>query len=413
MRKFFTAAALALAFCAPDASAASFQKSSVRVGPADDADSSPKREKKDGARAAAKPEQQRERQKEPANTEARQAVQPPAVASSAAAPPASDNPTATSDAPPKPNHPAAVPINTAEKRGRIEAGGDDTSSKPADTPKTAPAPSNTTTSNASTPGATTRPAPPAASAPPLTSIYRIGVGDVLDVRLLNLPDGRQSTLFTVLSGGLLEYPLLPDAVTVAGMTTDELAAQLVAELRHRGVYERPQVRVGVREYASHAVLASGLAGNPGTKILRREAIPLYVVVAEAQPRPEAGLAVVFSHATGKTTNVDLGDAAAMGTLVQQGDVVSLVARPPAFFYAGGEINQPGQKEFHAGMTLTQAVLAAGGATRFSGVRVRVSRQGADGRLVSAEYALKEIEDGLVPDPSIRAGDRVEVSRAKK
>ena len=29
-----------------------------------------------------------------------------------------------------------------------------------------------------------------------------------------------------------------------------------------------------------------------------------------------------------------------------------------------------------------------------------------------EYALEEIEDGLVPDPSIRAGERIEVSRAK-
>ena len=35
MRKFFTAAARALAFCAPDASAANFQTSNVRVGPAD------------------------------------------------------------------------------------------------------------------------------------------------------------------------------------------------------------------------------------------------------------------------------------------------------------------------------------------------------------------------------------------
>jgi protein involved in polysaccharide export with SLBB domain len=161
------------------------------------------------------------------------------------------------------------------------------------------------------------------------------------------------------------------------------------------------------------VLVSGLVNDPGTKILRREAIPLYVVVAESQPKPEAGRAVVFSHATGKTTNVDLGDAAAMGMLVQQGDVVNLVVRPPEFFYVGGEINQPGQKEFHTGMTLTQAVLASGGMTRLSSGRVRVSRAGADGRLASQEYTLREIEDGVVPDPAIRAGDRIEVSRAKK
>jgi polysaccharide biosynthesis/export protein len=205
---------------------------------------------------------------------------------------------------------------------------------------------------------------------------------------------------------------LRDPLTVVGMTPDELAAQLVAELRHRGIYDRPQVRVSVREYASHAVLVSGLANDPGTKILRREAVPLYVVVAEAQPKPEAGRAVVISHKTGQTTTVDLNDPAALNVLVQAGDVVNLIARPPAFFYIGGEINSPGQKDFHAGLTLTQALLASGGVTRTAGPKVKVSRQGADGRLVSTEYELPEIEKGLVPDPALQPGDRVEVSRAR-
>ena len=102
----------------------------------------------------------------------------------------------------------------------------------------------------------------------------------------------------------------------------------------------------------------------------------------------------------------------MSMLVQQGDVVNLSARPPEFFYIGGEIGAPGQKDFHQGLTLTQAVLASGGATRLSAGRVKVSRQGADGRLVSKEYTLREIEDGLIPDPSLQAGERVEVARAR-
>jgi protein involved in polysaccharide export with SLBB domain len=236
---------------------------------------------------------------------------------------------------------------------------------------------------------------------------------VLDIRTLNDSSPRQSTLFTIGAGGVLDHPLLKDPLTVSGMTTDELAAQLVAEFRHRGVYERPQVRVSVREYASHAVLVSGLAGDPGTKILRREAIPLYVVIAEAQPKPEAGRAVIISHSTGKIISVDLNDAVALNTLVQAGDVVNLTVRPPEFFYVGGEIGSPGQKDFHSGMTLTQALLASGGVTATAGERVRVSRAGADGRLVSAEYSLREIEGGVVPDPVIQAGDRIEVARAGK
>ena len=149
-----------------------------------------------------------------------------------------------------------------------------------------------------------------------------------------------------MAGGLIDYPLAGDPFNVAGMTTDEVGVRVAAELRRRAVYDKPQVYVSVREYASHTVLVSGLVFDPGVKILRREAVPLYVVVAEAQPKPEAGRAVVTSHATGKSTSVDLTDASAMGMLVQQGDVVNLVARPPEFFYIGGEVASPGQKDYH-------------------------------------------------------------------
>ncbi len=64
------------------------------------------------------------------------------------------------------------------------------------------------------------------------------------------------------------------------------------------------------------------------------------------------------------------------------------------------------------MTLTQAVLASGGVTAASNGRVRVARAGADGRLVSSEYDLAAIESGAVPDPTIQAGDRIEVQRGK-
>jgi polysaccharide biosynthesis/export protein len=376
-----------------------------------------------------------------------------ALSSATTVKPVGEKVSSTSDAPTKPGSPSPVPVNTPAKSAPTESsetknasGANKTSgeTKKTNPPAASPnasgatsdpnsAPSNTTTSTPTNPsvtptnpsGVSTNPSgananpsvpPPTASsstapAVPLTSVYRIGAGDVLDIRLLNAADPRASTLYTVLAGGALDYPLLKDPITVAGMTTDELAAQLIAELRHRGVYDRPQVRVGVREYVSHAVLVSGLVGDPGTKILRREAIPLYVVVAEAQPKPEAGRAVVISHATGKSTTVDLNDAPALNALVQAGDVVNVTVRPPEFFYIGGEINAPGQKDFHAGMTLTQAVLASGGTTRFAGGKVKVLRQGDDGRLVTTEYSLKQIESGKIPDPVLQPGDRLDIGRA--
>ncbi|HVF26717.1 MAG TPA: polysaccharide biosynthesis/export family protein [Pyrinomonadaceae bacterium] len=248
--------------------------------------------------------------------------------------------------------------------------------------------------------------------PTLTSIYWIGVGDVLDIRLLSGTEGRESTLYTVMAGGLLEYPLAGEPLVVAGMTTDEVGMRLTELLKRRAVTDRPQVLVSVREYVSHTVLVSGLANSPGAKVLRREAVPLYVIIAEAQPRPEAGRATVIARATGEGTIVDLNDAASMNVLVHPGDVINLTGRPKEFFFIGGQVNSPGQKDFHAGLTLTQAVLAAGGATPGAGGKIKVSRQGADGRLSLTEYKLKDIQSGKIPDPRLQSGDRIEVGRGR-
>lgn len=216
-----------------------------------------------------------------------------------------------------------------------------------------------------------------------------------------------------MAGGLLEYPLVGDPLVVAGLTTDEIDAKLTAELKRRAIDPNPQVVVSVREYSSHTVVISGLVAEPGTKLLRREAVPLYVVLAEAQPRPEAGRATVIMRATGQSTTVDLADSAAMNVLVQAGDVVTVTGRLPQFLYIGGRVDAPGQKDFHPGMTLTQAILASGGVTSADATRVRISRQGADGRLVSSEFNLIQIMSGEIPDPPLQPGDRVEVGRARK
>ena len=217
-----------------------------------------------------------------------------------------------------------------------------------------------------------------------------------------------------MSTRMLDYPLAGDPSNAVGMTTDEIGARLSAELRRRPILDRAPFRVVVRAYASHTPTVSGLVDQPGAKILRREAVPLYVVLSEANPRAEAGRAVIISRATGRSKTVDLGDPAALNELISHGDIINIQSRPQEFFYVGGQINAPGQKDFHLGMTLTQGILAAGGVTRDAGskVKVTVSRQGADGRLVASEFLLNDIETGRIPDPRLQAGDRVEVGRRR-
>jgi hypothetical protein len=120
----------------------------------------------------------------------------------------------------------------------------------------------------------------------LTQIYRVGPNDVLDIRI-NDSSSPKSTLFTITPSGVLEHPLLVEPFYVGGLTVDEISSRLETELKRRALIDNPKVSIGVRDYASHTIIVSGLVKDSGTKILRREAIPLYVVVADAQPMPEA------------------------------------------------------------------------------------------------------------------------------
>lgn len=254
-------------------------------------------------------------------------------------------------------------------------------------------------------GNASSPKPLATRSPAPTVVYHVGIGDVLDIRLSNLPT-RESTLFTVLKNGSLEYPLLSGPLAVAGMTTDEIAKLLTNEIK---VIKTARVSVSVRDYASHTVVITGLVDSPGRKIMRLEAMPLFVVLAEALPRPEASLATLVR--SGNSQTISLSNEQAMAILVLPGDVITISGGAAArFVYVGGDVASRGEREFREGMTLTQAILSAGGAPRGSKTSVKVARRNSNGFLISNEYNLQLIQEGKSQDPLLEAGDRIEVTR---
>jgi protein involved in polysaccharide export with SLBB domain len=249
----------------------------------------------------------------------------------------------------------------------------------------------------------------AVAAPALTQIYRVGVGDVLDVKIVDMPT-RDSTLFTVLAGGVVEYPLIEEPVKVEGLRVEEIAARLASRIK---VLDHPRLVVNVRDHASHNAVVTGLVYNPGSKVLRQEAVPLYVVLAEAVAREGATRATI--NRNGQIISVDLADQTAISTLIVSGDLIKVSTAPPAppqHYSVSGEINVPGEKVFRSGLTLTQSILASGGITQNAGGRVKVTSQALDGTPVIVECNVKDILEGRSSDPTIKPGDRVEVIRGR-
>lgn len=244
-----------------------------------------------------------------------------------------------------------------------------------------------------------------------TEIYKIGVGDVLFISLQNAPS-KASTYFTVLGDGTIDYPLARQMVSVAGLTVEETEDLLAEKVK---LYENPQISVKVREHASHSITVLGLVEKSGEQFLEREAIPLYVVKAKSIVQPNADR-LFIKRTGGAAENINLKDAAAEEILIFPGDILEFKSTEmnsdailtTNFYYIGGEINSAGQKGFHSGITLTQAILASGGLRKPSVKKAVVRRKNEQGLLSPIEFDLTAIKDGKQPDPILRAGDTIEI-----
>jgi len=239
----------------------------------------------------------------------------------------------------------------------------------------------------------------------LTKVYRVGPGDVLEVHLSDSP-ATDSQTFTITSSGLLDHPKLSEPLKAAGLTIEEIAAKFENALQRAAPDSNVKASVVIHEYVSHVIMVSGLVKEPGPKILQREAIPLSVVVADAQPLPEAERAVVVRSKSGETFTADLSSSE-MNLFVRPGDVITLQPQPTQFFYVSGEVKAPGEKVYRRGVTLTQAIITAGGSTG-NPKDARIARDDGKGFLVVTHYSLRDIESGKAQDPIIQPVDRITV-----
>lgn len=153
-----------------------------------------------------------------------------------------------------------------------------------------------------------------------TDIYRIGAGDVIHIDITNSPNGH--AFYQVRSNGTIDFPLAGENVTVAGKTTEAVEKMLESAIT---LYTHPKVKVKVREYASHRVTLSGLVSNGGAIFIRREAVPLYVICADAGVNPKASKVTVRDGRTNAVNTYDLRDANTGNVVINSGDWVEFTS----------------------------------------------------------------------------------------
>jgi polysaccharide export outer membrane protein len=248
--------------------------------------------------------------------------------------------------------------------------------------------------------------------------YRIGPGDILEVVILR-PEELTRTP-TVQPNGIIGLPLIRE-VEVAGLTCPE-AQKKITELLGRDYLVNPQVEVRVKEYRSQFVIVTGQVNSPGRKPLQGKTRLFDVLLASGGFTGQASGQVLLTRQDGTfgdgshTLRVRLNQGAPtpkdlvnLELPLRHGDVLS--ALPKFYVTVEGEVTHPGRYVVEDDATVSEAILAAGGPTRFAKSTVKVRRiQPPASHATVFEVNLEAVRAGKVPDPPLASNDVVTVPR---
>jgi polysaccharide export outer membrane protein len=115
--------------------------------------------------------------------------------------------------------------------------------------------------------------------------YRIGPGDVLDIRVFNRPTLSREAV-RVDGRGQIRMPLIEEEIVAACRTEGELAREIAA--RYLKYQRNPNIDVFVKEYNSQPVAVIGAVNQPGRFQLQKRMRLLDLISYAGGPNDRAG-----------------------------------------------------------------------------------------------------------------------------
>jgi polysaccharide export outer membrane protein len=257
--------------------------------------------------------------------------------------------------------------------------------------------------------------------------YRIGPGDVLDIRVFNRSQLSRDAV-RVDGRGVIRMPLIEGDIHAACRAEAEVADEIAN--RYLKYLRNPQVSVFVKEFQSQPVAVIGAVNNPGQFKLQRQVRLLELLTLANGPADHAGRTVQIIHAGGpslceKTATASPDDLAVSSfvsytlsdtlqgkdranPVVRPGDIVSV---PDADqIYVVGNVTQPRAIPLKEPITVSRAIAMAGGEQRDTKRdSVRIVRQ-LPGSTTKQEIRvdLRAIEKQRAEDITLQANDIVDV-----
>lgn len=254
--------------------------------------------------------------------------------------------------------------------------------------------------------------------------YRIGPGDVLEVRVLRAPELSREGV-RVDQSGMIRMPMLDIDIQAACLTEAELAAN-ISRLYLK--YKRePHVEVFVKEFQSQPVAVIGAVRGPAQFKLQRPVRLSELLSFAGGPSETAGQSVQVVHAGGvslcdKSSSRNLEDTSdfvsykLIDTLhavpeanpfVRPGDLVQVPTADQV--YVVGNVLRPLAIPLKEPLTVSKAIAIAGGtAPSTKKDKVKIIRQLPGSGKQEIHIDLKAIEKNQAEDVALLANDIVDV-----
>ena len=253
--------------------------------------------------------------------------------------------------------------------------------------------------------------------------YRIGPGDVLDIRILNRANLSRENV-RVEGNGTIRMPLIESPIQAACLTESQLAKEVTD--RYLKFYRNPQVDVFIKEYKASQVAVLGSVNEQGRFLLQRRIRLLELLTfAKGPVGDKAGQTFNVVHSgnglqcdTGNKNDVEtalstfrltdtLRGLESSNPYMENGDIVTIPEADQV--YVVGNVLAPRTIYLKEPITLTRAIAMSGGLAKDSKSKVRIVRQDPGSPTKQEIYVdLDNIEKKKAEDVALMANDIVDV-----
>lgn len=265
----------------------------------------------------------------------------------------------------------------------------------------------------------------AAAAADADDRYRIGPGDVLDIRILNRSNLSRDAV-RVEANGMIRMPLIEEEILAACKTEGELARDIAK--RYTKYYRNPQVDVFIKDYKSKTVAIIGAVNDQARFELQRRVTLLELLTYAKGPSPKAGQTINVVHAPPQlacekegSESEDIASAfssyklsdtlegkPAANPYLSPGDIVTLPEADQV--YVVGNVYTPLTIPLREPISLSRAIAMSGGVKQDTKKdKIKITRQ-EPGSTTRRELIvdLTAIEKKSAEDPVLLPNDIVEV-----